>query len=211
MRAVNNILDTIECSTMGWQDKPPKMPKAERLLDGGDPADAFVVFELGGQRHDGGGYIRNPIERAIIAVMQHMGADGSWVMREAIVTRTQGNEKTLTQAFARLIEQGKIERSHAKGARMCYRLARGSSPAKPGPYRDEKERMRKALGQDWVTAQGYAERFQQRADVVRRYADELVKEGWAERQRSAGLVRTASNAVEYRASAKLLLSRLNPR
>ena len=216
MRAKNNILDTIECSTMGWQDKPPKMPKAERPLDGG---------ETGQEQEERTAWERAPLQNAIMTTLRNKAPTGQWLMRETLVAPLHWtNEANITAAISALVKQGRIERSIAKGARMCYRLrVDAPAPEKPAEFDELAERMKNALSEHWTTSGGLAERLGHRTERIVKAGHRLVEQGWADVQRTDGLSKRETrvdgtarnrsgrgNENEWRASAKLLLSRINP-
>lgn len=214
-----SVLDTIECATYGWQDKPRLMPRREKPLDGGDP----IIRPTGEEEPRPS--TRAPIQDAILSIMQRRGADGGWVMREAIASPIGWScDSNITQALIALVKAGRIERGQSTGARTCYRLMTGTRPPTPRADGDIRNAMQRALGHQWITTQGLAERLQCDPGRVLEHGHALIDAGLAECKREEGLSKKEARrgfgksnytgngaAIEWRASTKLLVSRLKPR
>lgn len=196
-----SVLDAIDCSTMGYQDKPAPLPRCPRPLDGGEPirpmCDAPIPSNLG-------------VKQNLLAYLRHVAPDGGWVARRKIsLALHRSNENRVTEYLSVLVNTGAIERSGTRGAHSYYRLAIGETPPLPASTEGAvSDRMLSALGREWVDTAGIAARIKSDARHLVAKGHALVEQGWAEVRPTASRI---GNSLEWRASTKLLVSRLKPR
>jgi hypothetical protein len=197
----HSLLDTIECSILGWQDKPLRL--AKRPI----PLDYMPDEEDAPESMRGQGAFAN-LSQAVLAYLHRVASDGRWVWREDIATALLiTNEKHFGESLAQLVGHGQIERRALSGASTAFRLLKGPAPEKVHSLL--KARMMRALGGDWVSCGGLAERLGVHSSRVADAGNQLVREGVAEvRRTTAYSERKQGSANEYRLSRKTLVARL---
>jgi hypothetical protein len=197
----HSLKDTIECSIIGWEDKPPLLTKREIPLDYvPDPEDA--PESLRGR----GAYVN--LSQAILAYLHRVAGNGQWVWREDMATDLRiTHEKHFGDSLALLVARSQLERHQGRGSRTCFRLLKGPTPARETNLL--KARVLRTLGNEWVSCGGLAERLGVHSSRIAENANELVREGHAEVKREASYSeKKQGNGNEYRASRKEMVRRL---
>jgi DNA-binding transcriptional ArsR family regulator len=193
----HSVLDTIECSIIGWQERspprdlrPPPTPFPSAL----PPRAAYVA-----------GTMRDRVQAFLAA----KGSAGEWVTRERLKVGLQiDRDNRLTEVLSELVKGGLVERSGRRGGCLCYRLPIGEAP--PVPQTAAAEAVLRTLGAEWLTTAQVAERCGMSAGRVPRHIADLVRAGVAERRREVSPSRDNTNggSYEYRATARTLVGRL---
>lgn len=197
----HTILDVIECSIVGWQDKPPRLGKRPIPID-------HVPEEPEPPRHTSPGYLRAELARA----MQQHGPDGQWVSRHTLYAECYGcSERALGDALSAFVRSGEWERctTGKQGKQVgYYRLNKGPAPARP-PDATEAKVLAMMRHDSWLTSDAVTTRLgysavKDHGSAVARVLLHMTRRGLLERRPATNLWRKAetSNAYEYRLPPK---------
>lgn len=187
-----SVLDAIDCSTMGYQDKPALLPRCPAPLDA-VPDGAGVVMAVEGRK-------RKDHRTLVLASMPH----AEWAATSVILDRSGIDRSTALRVLDSLHTAGAISRRTGFPGHEWKRATMRNSP---GYKPSAREVLMTRLTSDWQESSDLVAAARVERHTLTAALRELVHEGLAESEREPG-----THYLRARATNRLLVWRMsNPR